>query len=312
MKVLDQIVLNFSQQGLLALNIVIALIMFGVALDIRWRHFIDLLKNPKSVIVGAVSQFLMLPALTFLLVLIVKPTPTVALGMILVSACPGGNISNFMSYLAKGNTALSVSLTAVSTSLAVLMTPLNFTLWGKLYLNMYERSDAGAYLVPIEIELFEVAQTVILLLGLPVLLGLLFRHYLPRLTQKIIRPIRTGSILVFIAYVIVLISANFDNFIRYIHLVFLIVLVHNALALSTGFSLATLLKLPRVDRRTVTIETGIQNSGLALVLIFNPNIFPPELQLGGMAFIAAWWGVWHIVSGLILAGLWSRKKLNKA
>lgn len=99
MKVLDQIVLNFSQQGLLALNIVIALIMFGVALDIRWRHFIDLLKNPKSVVVGAVSQFLLLPALTFLLVLIVKPTPTVALGMILVSACPGGNISNFMSYL---------------------------------------------------------------------------------------------------------------------------------------------------------------------------------------------------------------------
>src|SRR5690554_8165087 len=121
MKVLDQIVLNFSQQGLLALNIVIALIMFGVALDIRWRHFIDLLKNPKSVIVGAVSQFLLLPALTFLLVLVVKPTPTVALGMILVSACPGGNISNFMSYLAKGNTALSVSLTAVSTSLAVIM-----------------------------------------------------------------------------------------------------------------------------------------------------------------------------------------------
>src|SRR5690554_8199751 len=148
MKVLDQIVLNFSQQGLLALNIVIALNMFAVALHIRWRHFIALLQNPKSVVVGAVSQFLLLPALTFLLVLVVKPTPTVALGMILVSACPGGNISNFMSYLAKGNTALSVSLTAVSTSLAVIMTPLNFTLWGKLYLDFYERSDAGAYLVP--------------------------------------------------------------------------------------------------------------------------------------------------------------------
>lgn len=312
MKVLDQVVLNFSQQGLLALNIVIALIMFGVALDIRWRHFIDLLKNPKSVVVGAVSQFLLLPALTFLLVLVVNPTPTVALGMILVAACPGGNISNFMSYLAKGNIALSVSLTAVSTSLAVIMTPLNFTLWGKLYLDFYERSDAGAYLVPIEIELFEVAQTVVLLLGLPVFLGLMFRHYLPRLTQKILRPVRTGSIVVFIAYVIILLSANFEPFIRYIHLVFLIVLVHNALALGTGFSLASLLKLPRVDRRTVTIETGIQNSGLALVLIFNPKIFPPELQLGGMAFIAAWWGVWHIVSGLILAGLWSRKKPNKA
>jgi bile acid:Na+ symporter, BASS family len=309
MKVLDNIVLNFSQEGLLALNIVIALVMFGVALDIKWQHFIDIVRRPRAVIAGALAQFFLLPAITFLLILAVNPTPTVALGMILVAACPGGNISNFMSSLAKGNTALSVSLTAVSTSAALVMTPLNFTLWGKLYLSYHTASDA--YLAPIEIELLQVVQTVVLLLGLPVLAGLLFSEYLPKITQKITQPFRKISILIFITYVIVLLSANFDHFIRHIHLIFIIVLIHNALALGTGFSVASVFKLSRTDRRSVTIETGIQNSGLALVLIFNPKIFPPELQLGGMAFIAAWWGVWHIVSGLLLSGLWSRKSLNK-
>lgn len=307
MKVLDQVILNFSQEGLFALNIVIALIMFGVALDIRWSHFIDLLKNPKSLVAGVVAQFLLLPSLTFLLVLAIRPTPTVALGMILVASCPGGNVSNFMSYLAKGNTALSVGLTAVSTSLAVIMTPLNFTMWGKLYLNILERNDASAYLVPIELDLMDVAFTVFLLLGLPVLLGMLCRNYFPRLTAKITKPIRTGSIIIFISYIVILLGANFEPFKNYIHHIFLIVLLHNGLALLGGYLLARFMKLPVTDRRSVTIETGIQNSGLALVLIFNPRIFPAELQLGGMAFIAAWWGVWHIVSGLTLAGLWSRK-----
>lgn len=307
MKVLDQVILNFSQEGLFALNIVIALIMFGVALDIRWSHFIDLLKNPKSLVAGVVAQFLLLPSLTFLLVLAIRPTPTVALGMILVASCPGGNVSNFMSYLAKGNTALSVGLTAVSTSLAVIMTPLNFTMWGKLYLNILERNDASAYLVPIELDLMDVAFTVFLLLGLPVLLGMLCRNYFPRLTAKITKPIRTGSIIIFISYIVILLGANFEPFKNYIHHIFLIVLLHNGLALLGGYLLARFMKLPVTDRRSVTIETGIQNSGLALVLIFNPRIFPAELQLGGMAFIAAWWGVWHIVSGLTLASLWSRK-----
>ncbi len=187
------------------------------------------------------------------------------------------------------------------------MTPLNFTMWGKLYLNILERNDASAYLVPIELDLMDVAFTVFLLLGLPVLLGMLCRNYLPRLTAKITKPIRTGSIIIFIAYIIILLGANFDPFKKYIHHIFLIVLLHNGLALMAGYLLARFMKLPVPDRRSVTIETGIQNSGLALVLIFNPRIFPPELQLGGMAFIAAWWGVWHIVSGLTLASLWSRK-----
>lgn len=309
LEVLDNIRLNFSPTGLLALNIVIAFVMFGVALNIKWQHFKDVILKPKSAIVGVISQFFLLPLITFLFVIILNPTPTVALGMILIASCPGGNISNFMSSMAKGNVALSVSLTAVATLAATFMTPLNFAVWGKMYLNHYNASGAGNYLVPIEIDFMQMVQTVIILLGLPVITGLLFSQYLPKFTEKIKKPIKQISILIFIAFVIILLSANFDHFIRFIHLIFLIVLVHNALALITGFSVGSIARLSRIDRRTITLETGIQNSGLALVLMFNPKIFPPELELGGMTFIAAWWGVWHIISGLAISGIWSKKPL---
>ena len=311
LEVLDNVRLNFSQSGLLTLNITIAFIMFGVALDIRIQHFKDVVMKPRSAIVGVISQFLLLPAVTFLFILVLKPTPTVALGMILIASCPGGNISNFMSALAGGNVALSVSLTALATLSATFLTPLNFAVWGKLFLNYYNASGAGGLLVPIEIDFLQMVQTVVILLGIPIVLGLLVAKFFPTTTLKIKKPIRQASILIFIAFVIILLSANFDNFMRFIHLVFLIVLVHNGLALATGFSFASLLKLPRVDRRTITIETGIQNSGLALVLMFNPKIFPPELQLGGMTVIAAWWGVWHIISGLTVSTVWSRKKIDE-
>lgn len=311
LEVLDHVRLNFSPTGLLALNITIAFIMFGVALDIKLQHFKDVIMKPKSAVVGVISQFVLLPAVTFAFVFLLNPTPTVALGMILIAACPGGNISNFMSALAKGNVALSVSLTAVATLAATFMTPLNFALWGKLFINHYNATGAGNYLVPIEIDLFQMIQTVVILLGIPVIVGLLVSHYFPRLTNKIKKPIRQASIIIFIGFVIILLSANFNHFLHYIHLVFLIVLIHNGLALITGYSVSSLLKLPRIDRRSITIETGIQNSGLALVLMFNPKIFPPELELGGMTIIAAWWGVWHIISGLIIATIWSRKSLHQ-
>jgi BASS family bile acid:Na+ symporter len=309
LEVLDHVRLNFSPSGLLALNITIAFIMFGVALDIKWQHFKDVIMKPKSAIIGIISQFILLPVITFAFILVLNPTPAVALGMILIAACPGGNISNFMSSMAKGNIALSVSLTAVATLAATFMTPLNFTLWGKLYLNYYNATGAGNYLVPIEIDFIQMVQTVIILLGIPVIAGLIFSQYFPGFTQRIKKPIRQLSILIFIGFVIVLLSANFSNFLLVIQVVFLIVLIHNALALGTGFAVSSLMKLPQTDRRSITLETGIQNSGLALVLMFNPKIFPPDLELGGMTVIAAWWGVWHIISGLGLSWLWSRKRI---
>jgi BASS family bile acid:Na+ symporter len=309
LEVLDHVRLNFSPTGLFALNITIAFIMFGVALDIKVQHFKALILRPKSVIVGVVSQFFLLPAVTFLFIILLNPTPTVALGMILIASCPGGNISNFMSAMAKGNLALSVSLTAIATLAATFMTPLNFAFWGDLFIRHYNSAGAGNYLVPIKIDFFQMVQTVVILLGIPVIAGLLFAQYLPRLTLKIKKPIRQLSIIIFIGFVIVLLGANFHNFKKFIHLVFIIVLIHNALALLSGYSLSTIFRLPKIDKRTITIETGIQNSGLALVLMFNPKIFPPELELGGMTIIAAWWGVWHILSGLTVSSIMAKNKL---
>lgn len=307
LEVLDHVRLNFSPSGLLALNIVIAFVMFGVALDIKWQNFKDVILKPKSALTGIFSQFILLPAVTFLFIILLNPTPTVALGMILISSCPGGNISNFMSAMARGNVALSVSLTAVATLSATFMTPLNFAIWGKLYLNYYSSAGAGNFLVPIEINFLQMVQTVVILLGIPLILGILFSQYFPVITAKIKKPIRQLSILIFIGFVIILLSANFNHFLNYIHIVFLIVLVHNSIALLTGYSISSIIGLNNTDKRTVTIETGIQNSGLALVLMFNPKIFPPELELGGMTIVAAWWGVWHIISGLSLAAIWSKK-----
>lgn len=309
LEALDNISLNFANGGLLGLNIALAFIMFGVALSISIGDFKQIITKPKPVIVGYISQFLLLPLVTFLLIWVLHPTPSVALGMILVAACPGGNISNFLSSLAKGNTALSVSMTAVATLSAVFMTPFNFSFWGGLYVKLWSQ-QGETLLRPLQIDFMQICSTVFIILGLPVVVGMLFSRYLPKVTAKIVKPIKKLSIVFFVVMVVIMLKNNFSQFLSCIHLIFIIVLLHNGLALMTGFSFASCLKLSRKDRRSITIETGIQNSGLALALMFNPKIFPPELELGGMAIIAAWWGIWHIISGLILASLWGRKPLE--
>lgn len=303
---MDEVTLRFSQDGLLILNLTLAFIMFGVALGIKFEHFSRLAKDPRSVVVGYISQFLLLPAITFLLVIAMRNiiTPTIGMGMILVASCPGGNISNFMSSLSKGNAALSVSLTALATLSAIFMTPLNFAFWGGLFLKVYH--GAGSELLqPLRIDPFEMFKTVFILLGVPLIIGMLFAKYLPKITAAIIKPIKILSILAFFAMVFILFRSNYDYFLQFIKYIMIIVLVHNIIALATGFSFATLTRRSRFDRRAITIETGIQNSGLGLVLLFNPNIFPPGLAIGGMAVVTAWWGVWHIISGLAVAGTWS-------
>jgi BASS family bile acid:Na+ symporter len=148
-------------------------------------------------------------------------------------------------------------------------------------------------------------QTVILLLGIPVFLGILMARKMPGLTVKIKKPIKTVSLLLFAAFVIMAFQNNYEYFIQFIEWIFLIVLIHNTMALFSGYWFARSSGLSRLDSRTISIETGIQNSGLGLVLLFNPAIFPPELHMGGMAFIAAWWGIWHILAGMGIAAFWA-------
>ena len=305
---LDHIRLNFSPESLHLINIALAFIMFGVALEIKTAHFKKLVQDPKSAIIGFTSQFLVLPFLTFILVVVFQKflSPTMALGMILVAACPGGNISNFISSIAKGNVALSVSLTAIATVGAVVLTPLNFALWGKMAISVYAHSGTETLVRPLEIDTFQMFKTVFIILGLPLIVGIFFNNKFPALAGRIVRPIKRLSILVFSIIVVIALVKNFDHFLKAIEFIFFVVLIHNAVALAAGYGLGAVFKRPLKDRRTLAIETGIQNSGLALVLIFNPKIFPPEMELGGMAIIAAWWGIWHIIAGITLAGVWTR------
>lgn len=307
LEALDHIRLDFSPESLHMLNIALAFIMFGVALEIKISHFRELIADPKSALIGFVSQFVALPFITFLITLLFRNylSPAMALGMILVAACPGGNISNFISSLARGNVALSVSLTAIATIGAVFFTPLNFTIWGGWFISIAQ-SDSASLVRPLEIDAYQMFKTVFIILGLPLILGIFVNQKFPAITNKIVKPIKQLSILIFIGIVIMALARNFNHFINSIQYIFLIVLIHNALAFLTGYGLGKIFKRPLIDRKTIAIETGIQNSGLALVLIFNPKIFPPELELGGMAIIAAWWGIWHIVAGLALAGFWTR------
>lgn len=291
---IDQLQLAFDQAGLRLLNAILGLVMFGVALDLRFDDFAALARSPKAPAVGLLCQFLLLPALTFPLAIWVAPTPSMALGMMLVAACPGGNVSNFITSVAGGRVSVSVGMTAVSTLAAVLMTPFNLAFWGS-------RSEATAPLVrEFALDPVELAGTLALLLLLPVTVGMLVNSYLPRAAAVMRKPFKIGSLLFFAAFVAIAFQKNFDQFLVAISVVFLPVLLLNALGLSLGYGAAAALRLPEADRRAVSIEVGIQNSGLGLVIIF--TFFA---GLGGMAVVAAWWGLWHILAGLGIATWWS-------
>ena len=298
---IDQLQINFSESSLLIMNIVIAFIMFGVALDLQASDFKRTLRSPKPVLIGLTAQFLLLPAMTFVLVSIVQPHPSIALGLFLVAACPGGNLSNFLTYLAKGNTPLSISMSAISTVAAIFMTPFNTLLWASMY------KPTANLISSFRIGLWDMFSTILLMLALPLALGMLIRHYLPTIALKMIGFMKKFSITVFLIFIVIMVSNNLSAFTDYAGSVLIIVIIHNAVAIFIGYTAARLLRVTEADRRAIAIETGIQNSGLGLVLIF--NFFS---GLGGMAIVAAIWGTWHIVSGLIVATYWSRTEPNTA
>lgn len=311
LEALNGLTINFGEDGMMIVNVILAFVMFGVALGIKPQTFKNVFTNPKSVILGVMLQWVALPAVTFAIALALSPmiTPMIALGMILVASCPGGNISNFISSLSRGNVELSVSMTAITTALAPVVTPLNFFVWGSLYSQIISlQNDIPRLVIPF----LPMLEQILLLLGVPIVLGLLFAHYFPNATKKITRPAMVLSILLFFGMVIVSFAQNLQLFLDNIFYVFFIVLIHNASALGTGFIGGTLARVPVRDRRSLTVEIGIQNSGLGLILLFNPSIFPPEIwhgHYGGMLFITAWWGIWHIISGLTVAYMFRRTPL---
>ena len=303
---IDGIQVTLNAGGMNTINIILAFVMYGVALGIKPQIFVEVFKKPKSVLLGILCQLFLLPAFTCLLAILLTGwiSPMMGLGMILVAACPGGNISNFMSSLAKGNIELSVSLTAISTALAVILTPFNFWCWGSIYLHS---AAVSAEIPTLVIPLWDVFKTIFILLGIPLTLGILTSRFLPKVANALKKPLQWISLVFFIAMVVLSFSSNMDAFLKCVKYIFVVVLIHNFLALSIGYGVGSAFKVPKKDRKTLTIETGIQNSGLGLVLLLGTSIFANFPPHGGMLVITAWWGIWHIVSGLTVAGIFSRK-----
>ena len=290
---IDQLVVHFNREGAFVLNVSLGIIMFSVALGLTIDDFKRILASPKSIFIALISQFLLLPFLTFVLVFIAKPTPSIALGMFMVAACPGGNVSNFMSMIARANVALSVSITAVASVLAIALTPLNFAFWPGLY------EPTSSFLQNIDISIIEMVQTVFIIMGIPLVLGMWMRQNYLKLTLKIEKALRIASLLIFGAIILGALALNFEAFWNNLYYVLAIVLIHNFVALTTGYTVGYSFGLTLPDKKSLSIETGIQNSGLGLLLIF--TFFN---GLGGMALVAAWWGIWHLISGLSLAYWW--------
>lgn len=298
---LDAVRLNFSTDALIALNALLAAIMFGIALDLDFADFRRVTRRPRALLTGLASQWLLLPAVTVLLVYALRPPASLALGMIVVAACPGGSVSNFFSHLARGDVALSVTLSAITSSFAFLATPLNIALWGSVL------PETRALLRTVEVDVLRMFIVVVTVLVLPTVAGCWIATHRQSLARRLRRPLRRFSMLVFAGFVIAAFAANWSLFLDWADVIAGIVLLHNGLALAAGFAAATLVGLSAQVRRSVTIETGIQNSALGLTLIF--AFFD---GLGGMALVAGWWGVWHLVSGAAIARFWAARPLGAA
>ncbi len=296
----DEVRLNFDPAALHALDAVLGFLMFGVALDTRLADFRRVLKMPVAMAAGIAAQFLLLPAVTFCLTLLLHPTPSIALGMILVACCPPGNISNIITHRAGGNVALSVSMTAISNALSIFLMPLNFAFWGGMH------PTAAPLLKTIALDPLDMGLHIVMIIGLPFVLGIAFARLWPRLTEKIKKPARTLSFLVLVIFILGAVAGNWRYFLDYVGLVMLAVVLHDGLAYGLGYLTAKAAGLKEYDRRAVSVEVGIRNSGLGLVLIF--SFFG---GLGGMAVVAGVWGFWDIIAGMTLASWWAKRPAEK-
>lgn len=285
---MPEIYYDASQQWVLSLTL--AVMVLGLALDIRPRDFVRVVDTPKAPIIGLIAQFLLLPAFTCMLTLILDLPAGVELGMILVAACPGGALSNFITHLSGGNTALSISITAISSTVAVVMLPFNFVFWSSLNPVAFE------LLTEVNVNGLDILKSLLIVLAAPLLLGFFIQSYFPKAAIKLHKILKYLSLVALVAFILVAVVRNQQHFLEHFTMLFVVVLLHNGLALFIGYGSSSMAKLTTPDKKAVTLEVGMQNSSLAIAIVFT--------QFGGeygMALISAFWGTWHIVSGSVFA-----------
>lgn len=264
----------------------LGIVMFGMGITLTFNDFSEVVKHPKSVIVGVVGQFVIMPAIAFALAKVFALPTDLAIGVILVGACPGGTSSNVMTYLAKGNTALSVACTTISTLLAPLLTPIIFYVLASQWIDI----DASAMFA-----------SVLKMVLFPIFLGLVIRALFKKQMAQISQTMPLVSVIAIVLILAAVVAGSKDKIIDSGLLIFGVVVLHNCLGYFIGFLAAKALRLNNYDSKAIAIEVGMQNSGLGAALAtahFNPIAAVPS----------AVFSFWHNVSGPILANYFSTLK----
>ncbi len=285
----------------LVLSCVLALMVFSVALELKVEDFRRVAQTPKAVICGLIPQFILLPIGTWLATLALDLPANVEAAMILVAACPGGSLSNVVTHFGRGNTALSVSVSAVASIIALIATPFNFG-W------MIATNPATAsWLRELNLDASGIWVSLLFLLAIPMTLGLCVAYQFPSATRKIQKPLANLSLVALLAFIVLGLIKERQLLTLGLLPMLAIVIAHNACGLFFGWITSVAMGVTERDRRAVMIEGGMQNSGLALGIIavqFNSDL--------GMIIIASLWGMWHIVSGMSLALMWRCKDAGVA
>lgn len=274
---------------------VLALMVYTVSLELRPGDFRYVARHPLPVCIGLLAQFVLLPAATLLLTLWLDLPPATEAAMMLVAACPGGALSNVITALGRGNLALSLSISAVSSVAALVLTPLNFTLM------IAANPETAAWSRAISVDPFDLVLSLVLLLALPMSAAMLSSRYAPGFVARARKPLARLAGLALAVFILAAIAARWQLFVVELGRTLPLVILHNGLGLALGWFGSTAASLNVKDRRAVTIEGGMQNSGLALGIIAAQ--FDSDLA---MLAVAGLWGVWHAVSGGALALIWRR------
>ncbi len=285
----------------LILSLVLATMVFSVALELKVDDFRRVAQQPRAVVAGLIPQFILLPVGTWIATLLLDLPPNVEAAMILVASCPGGSLSNVITHFGRGNTALSVSVSAVASVIALFATPFNFS-W-----MVANNPATAAWLRTLSIDASDIWISLLVLLAIPMALGLLVSTKLPALTAKIQKPLANFSLFALLAFIVIGLVKERQLLTLGLLPTLLIVVLHNASGLFFGWITSVVMRVSERDTRAVMIEGGMQNSGLALGIIavqFNSDL--------GMVIIASLWGIWHIVSGLSLAFYWRHKDARSA
>jgi len=295
MEAIDQAQLDFSPTVGLAVAVMVGFLVFAVALDLTWDQFYRVLRRPKAPLVGLVAQYLILPGVASGVAVMTVDTPSVALGLLLVTCCPAGALSNYLTGVARGNVATSVSMTAVSTLLSIAVTPILFAFWATM------NPATRAVLLRIELDPARAVMMLLVMLVVPVTTGMLIRARRAETADRIRVWSRRAAGIVFAVVVAILLLGNVAVLGTFAGTALPPVIITFAIAVALGWGLARLSRPMSADRAAVTLEIAFQNVALAIGLAL--GFFP---ALAGVAITALLWGVVHLTLGFALAAIWMR------